>query len=231
MLEATDDLAGYLQAARQTFFREWIHHLAAGADTHQIERSLRQDWEGYCAEVAAWVPAVWRPAVAWLSTIAYLPALAHLAREGPAWRWMKDDPALAAVAVQDPATRRQALADSRYRELARAIADGAEPLAAWLARWQDSVAGLAPDERRRLVELAGVLQSHFAPDPGRALETPAARRRQLQEALTRRFRAWSGGGGAVFAHLGLIALDVERLRAGLVLRLLIPRSAGRPLWA
>jgi hypothetical protein len=231
LLESTDDLAGYLQAARQTFFRDWIHHLAGGADAHRVERSLRQDWEGYCAEVASWLPVAWRPAVAWLSTIAYLPAIAHLAREGPAWRWMRDDPALAGVAIQDLATRRQALGDSRYRELARAISGGEEPLGAWVAQWQAIVADQAADERDRLADLATVLRRHLGTDPALVSETPAARRRQLQEAMTRRFRAWSGSAGAVFAHLGLIALDAERLRAGLVLRLLIPRSAGRPLWA
>jgi hypothetical protein len=231
MLEATEDLAGYLQAARQTFFRDWIHHLAVGADTHDIERSLRQDWEAYCSEVAGWLPTGWRPAVAWFATIVYLPAVTHLARGGPAWRWMGADAALEPLAIQDPESRRQALAGSRYRELAQAIADGAEPLSAWLAVWADTMAGRPADALARRAELAALLRRHFTTISERAAETPAGRRRHLRQALTRRFRSWAGGIGAVFTHLALVALDAERLRAGLVLRALIPRSAGRPAWA
>lgn len=231
MLEATEDLAGYLQAARQTFFRDWIHHLAVGAGTHEIERSLRQDWEAYCAEVAGWLLPDWRPAVVWFSTIVYLPAVTHLARGGPAWRWMGADAALEAVAIQDPESRRQALAGSRYRELARAIADGAEPLPAWLAVWEDTMAGRPVDALARRAELAALLRRHFTTSHERAAETPDGRGRHLRQALTRRFRGWAGGIGAVFTHLGLVALDAERLRAGLVLRALIPHSAGRPAWA
>ena len=228
LLEATEDLAGYLQAARQTFFRDWIQHLAGSADIHQIERSLRQDWEAYCAEVAAWLTPPWRPLVEWLATIPYLPAVAHLADGGPAWRWMQNDPALEAVAVQDPEVRTRLLAASRYAALARTIAAGEEPLAAWLAEWRERSPGDAPEE---LVALIGMLETHFGSSLEAQSETPAARRRMLEHGFNRCFRRWAGGIGAVLTHLGLVALDAERLRAGLILRVLIPRSAGRPLWA
>lgn len=231
LLESTEDLTGYLQAARQSFFREWIHHLAAGADAHQIERSLRQDWAAYCDEVARWLPPAWQASAAWLGTIAYLPAVAHLARDGPAWRWMQADPALAALAVHDAAARKQALAGSRYGALARAVAAGEGPLDAWLAQWQATLSRLPGDAQGPARELGAILRRHFRTDFERAGETPAGRRRELLRTLGGRFRRWSGGIGAVFAHLGLIALDAERLRAGLVLRALIPRSEGRPLWA
>ena len=66
LLEATPDLAGYLQAARATSLRPWVVHLPAESGTHQIERSLRRDWKIYVAEISRWLPASWRPAAAWI---------------------------------------------------------------------------------------------------------------------------------------------------------------------
>jgi hypothetical protein len=229
LLEATEDLGGYLQAARRTCYEGWVQHLAADADFHQVESAFRQDWVAYCREVGHWLPDDWVPAVEWVATIVYLPMIVHLAREEPAWRWMRDDDVLAEFAVQDPVVRRQALGLSDFRSLAVAIAEGAEPLATWLDIWLDrSPAGA---ERERLAALASELVRHLAPSAAAGETTPAQRRIPLQQALNRLFRRWSGSVGAVFCHLGLIALDVERLRAGLILRALLPRAAGRPQWA
>ena len=229
LLEATEDLGGYLQAARRTCFEGWIHHLAADADAHQVESAFRQDWLAYCREVGRWLPDEWEPAVEWAATVVHLPMIVHLARGEPAWRWMRDDDVLAAFAVQDPEVRRQALALSDFRALAEAVAEGAEPLPAWLDIWLALAPPGAGAERERMAALAAVLVRHLAPTSAEA--SPAQRRAPFEHALNRCFRRWAGSVGAVFCHLGLIALDAERLRAGLVLRTLLPRAAGRPQWA
>jgi hypothetical protein len=229
LLEATEDLGGYLQAARRTCFEGWIHRLAADADAHQVESAFREDWLAYCREVGRWLPDEWVPAVEWAATIVYLPMIVHLAREEPAWRWMRDDDVLAAFAVQDPAVRRQALGLSDFRALAEAVAEGAEPLPTWLDIWLARSPARAGAERERMADLVGLLTRHLVPPDGEA--SPARRRIPFERALTRHFRRWSGSVGAVFCHLGLIALDAERLRAGLLLRTLLPRAEGRPQWA
>jgi hypothetical protein len=229
LLEATEDLGGYLQAARRTCFEDWVHHLAADADAHQVESAFRQDWMAYCREVGHWLPDAWLPAVEWVASIVYLPMIVHLARDEPAWRWMRDDDLLAAFAVQDPAVRRQALGLSDFRALSEAVAEGAEPLPTWLDIWLGRAPPGAKDERERMAALAALLTRHIAPTAADA--PPAQRRAPLAHALNRCFRRWSGSMGAVFCHLGLIALDTERLRAGLVLRTLLPRADGRPQWA
>lgn len=231
LLETTDDFASYLQAARSSFFETWIYHLSEGADIHQVERSLRQDWSAYCRDIAGWLPPPWRPSIEWTATLAYLPTLAHLARAEPVWRWMRDDAELAPFVERHREAREQALAASRYGGLARAIADGADPMSAWVEAWL----ALAPSDpasvRERLQTFAEVIRSGLSGvDEG--VEPLADRRRPaLRENLTRLFRQFSGTAVAAFAHLGLIALDVERLRAGLVLRLVLPQSEGRPQWA
>lgn len=229
-LEATADLAGYLQAARSTFFSEWIHHLAVGSDTHQIERSLRLDWGAYCREVGGWLPPEWRACADWLATFAWLPMITHLARDEPARRWMRDDPELAPLAISDLQTRRQTLAASRYGELAGSIAAGGDPLAVWSKIWLDRCDEDQRVQRARLRELADVLRRYLWAELEETTATPARRREVLTRALALRFRRWAGSVGAAFAHVTLVAIDAERLRAGLVLRAIMP-VAGRPSWA
>lgn len=231
VLETTDDFPSYLQAARSSFFETWIYHLSEGADIHQVERSLRQDWFAYCRDVAAWLPAPWRPPVEWTATLAYLPALAHLSRAEPVWAWMPDDSELAPFAVRNREARQQALAASRYGELARAIGDGADPMSAWLAAWIALAPSDKSPDRKQLRKLADVIHNGLS-EAGDGTERNVDRLRPaLREDLTRLFRQFSGTALAAFAHLGLIALDVERLRAGLVLRLVLPQSEERPSWA
>ena len=106
LLEATPDLAGYLQAARATSLRPWVVHLPAESGTHQIERSLRRDWKIYVAEISRWLPASWRPAAAWIDTLPELPFFLHLVRGEEVPRWMLEDPLLTEIAQADPEQRR-----------------------------------------------------------------------------------------------------------------------------
>ena len=88
----------------------------------------------------------------------------------------------------------------------------------------------SPD-RKQLRKLADVIHNGLS-EAGDGTERNVDRLRPvLREDLTRLFRQFSGTALAAFAHLGLIALDVERLRAGLVLRLVLPQSEERPSWA
>lgn len=233
LLEATSDLAGYLQAARSTSLRPWVVHLAAEAGTHRIERSLRRDWRTYVAEIAAWIPRPWRPAALWLGTLPDLPFFVHLARSEPAPRWMLEDPALAPLAQTDIERRAEALAATVLAGIAEPIREGAIPVDVWLRAWaerwptEDPAGGVALERVRRAfhTHIATILAEPLDHPPGPAL------RRSIAERLTMAFRRESGRITAVFAHLGLMALDVERLRGGLVLRALFPDPAERPQWA
>jgi hypothetical protein len=233
LLEATPDLAGYLQAARATSLRPWVVHLAGDAGTHQIERSLRQDWQIYVAEVAAWVPSAWQPAARWLATLPYLPFFVHLTRGEPVPRWMLDDAELSEVAQTDTGQRDKALAATHLARIGEPVREGVPPVDAWLAAWvidwpaADVSGGLALERVRHAFHshVSTILAEPLQHPPGPAL------RHRIAERLNMAFRRESGRITAVFAHLGLMALDVERLRGGLVLRALFPDPAERPQWA
>lgn len=233
LLEATPDLAGYLQTARSTSLRPWVAQLAGDAGTHQIERSLRRDWQIYVAEVAGWIPAAWQPAARWLATLPFLPFFVHLLRGEPAPRWMLKDPVLAAVAQTDTERRNEALAATMLGRISEPVREGTPPVDAWLGAWVNEwpaadAAGVIALERVRRAfhsHVSTILAEPLQYPPGPAL------RRRIGERFNMAFRRESGRITAVFAHLGLMALDVERLRGGLVLRALFPDPAERPQWA
>jgi hypothetical protein len=233
LLEATPDLAGYLQAARATSLRPWVVHLPADSGTHQVERSLRRDWKNYVAEISRWLPAAWRPATTWLDTLPDLPFFLHLVRGEAVPRWMLEDPLLTEIAQTDPEQRREALEQTRLSRIAAPLLEGTPPVAAWLDGWQREWPAEDAADMTALRRLRQVFRRHISTILEEPLEHPPgpALRRQINERFNMAFRRESGRIAAVFAHFGLMALDLERLRGGLVLRALFPDPAERPQWA
>jgi len=214
LLEANLTLAQYLHAARSTDLRNRVRSLTAASSPHSIERALRREWRAEVDGTAHWVPARWRPAVEFTSWLCVLPALAHLEQGGEVLPWMGDDVELAPFASDN--------AELRRRELLAAGLGAPGGRDDALAAWRQHFEALWPAGDpgvRRLGDLADLIDSRRrdpvtsarAPAaPGQALEAQAVRmiRRNVREAVT------------VFAHLLLVALDLGRLRGGLVRRAL-----------
>ena len=233
LLESTPDLASYLQAARATSLRPWIVHLASEADSHQVERSLRMDWGLYVTQIESWMPTEWRSAVAWMSTLPYLPHFVHLMRNEPVPRWMMDDPVLAQVSQADPGRRREAMASSPLSRLAFEIDWDISPLTAWFDIWKEMCPETDEGSGAALDRIRLDYEKHTAAIQDNPLAHPVGPplRHRLAQRFNVVFRHYAGRIPAVFAHLGLMALDVERLRGGLVLRTLFQEPAERPQWA
>ncbi len=108
----------------------------------------------------------------------------------------------------------------RLGELAYAE-DPPQAAARWIADWPGLLPPEAGDSARwrqpadwLLPRLAGATQ-------GRAADATVER-----TALSRLFRRQAASALAVFAHLALLALDIERLRGGAVRRCLFPPAGG-----
>lgn len=214
LLEASGTLAQYLHAARGTALRDRVRSLTAASSPHAIERSLRREWRAAAHGAANWVPERWRPAVRWTAWLCDLPTLARLEQGGAVLPWMADDPQLAPLAVDDRALRQRELFSAGLG----ALSAGDDVLTAWRRRfealWPAGDPGVQRlrrlvdrvDSYRREPETRG--RSRTAPGP--PLEAHAARlvRRNFREAVT------------VFTYLLLVALDLGRLRDGLVRRAL-----------
>lgn len=230
-LEASKTLGHYLAVARDTALKPWVQHLSADADCHGIERSLRRDWAGYVVQVAAWQPAPWRPAVLWTVALMELPAVAHLLRELPAFGWMRQDPVLREFALDDPAARRIALLDSDLAPIVRAWHRDQALLNGWVEHWRKLWPRCGAKTRASLERLVTRYARHLARmakgDQTQGIDETRGiqERRDLTARLTYMFRGHSQQPAAAFCHLGLVALDLERLRAGLVRRSLFGEPA------
>lgn len=189
-------LDGYLGAARSTPLARWLRGIGDGADVHVIELALRQSWRETVAELARWMPREWQPAVRWCAALIDLPALAWLAAGGERQRWMENDPVLVGLRADGlPAGR-------------------AEWRAAWRQRWPAAASG----DGEVLEGLAAAVEAHLVRFASlSAAEAPTARH-ALGDEAAHWFRRLSFRPPVAFVYLLLVALELERLRAELVLR-------------
>lgn len=217
-LAGHQSLDGFLGAARASPLGGYLAGIGDRAGAHEIELALRQQWRATVAEVARWMPREWQPAVRWSAGLIDLPALAWLAAGGPPQRWMEKDTVLAAhLAAAGEATAVTAVTP------VAAIA----PIerAAWLAAWRRTWPTAAAEDAAALERLAAAVESHLADFSLHPAAAPDARR-ALADTAARGFRRWSWRPAVAFAYLLLIALDLERLRAELVVRALTAELAS-----
>lgn len=220
-LDAMHDVAQYLHALRATSRARWVERITPGMSSHAMEARLRAEWRSYTQEIARFQPEPWRAAVAWTAFLADLPVLEHLVRGGVVHRWMAEDEIYGPWARADGRERAQTLAGSPVAALLQETSVGTPTLRAWLSVWRrlwprSSSVHLGP--------LESVVRAAIA--HGAALRNPkAASSVGLRMALAQRlcvlFRRHFETAAASIAHLLLEALDLERVRAGLVRRVLL----------
>jgi hypothetical protein len=228
-LESNAQLGGYLHGLRRTHMEPWVRRLSEASSPHDIEQSLRADWRRHVAEVAHWQPGPWRRAVTWVGVLTDLPVAIHLLRGRGPQRWMLDDPVYADWVKVEQRGLADAVAVHLGPELAAACATGHRATAVWLKEWRTRW----PDEdsatRDALSGLATRLLTHGVQMATR--EDPMAGpqlRSELRHRLLRIFRQAARSPPAVFAHLGIIALELERLRGSLLDRCLFRAEGVAP---
>ena len=215
-LEAARSLDQFIDRSRATSLRRFTERLNAGMSSHAIERALRTAWRDYVAELAGWSAAEWRPAIAWTAPFPDLPVIDGLLR-GEASNWAQHDAGLAQFLQRDPRVVSEksplkALLPAPKRELTLP--------ARWYAHWR-SLWPQGSAERRVLTTLTETIKAHIARlDRAGLQDVNASYRRDLAQKVTRMFRRHAGTPVAVFCHLVLVALDLERLRGDLVRRAL-----------
>jgi hypothetical protein len=181
-LEVQRTLAALLDAARGTALGRFTAGVTAGQDVHGIAAVLRGHRRALAAEFTAWMPAPWRPALAWLAVAPDLPVCAHLAAGRPSRLWMRDDavyrtwlaPDAAAVpAAAVDAPRPRAAADGALAALA--APDRATPAtdARWRDEWRRRLPRGAPSP---LVGAGDRIAAHFCAPAAAALAPPSAAR-------------------------------------------------------
>ena len=226
-LEAAQTADAFLDRSRATPLARFTEPVSASMNPHAMERVLRGAWRAYVNEIAGWLPDAWRPAVAWTALLPDLPAIdALLKGEMPAWAGQ--DPALAPFTEPDPAQRLTALQASPFAPLLPREDETDLLGARWARHWRRLWPKQSAADRRALNALTHAVQSHIERlARAGAQETSETHRRDLEKAVTRLFRRHGASPTAVFGHLVLTALDLERLRGGLVRRRLFEPARRR----
>jgi hypothetical protein len=200
-----------------------VEELHGEHDNDAVELVLRRRFRAYIDEVRYWLPQPWCESSQWLKRLPDLPAIQHLlsGRETPAW--MSRDPQLRSFTPGDSTQRRRALLESDCAVLVAARGRGETLGDAWFRHWRGS---WPTHDRPGLDQLAACL-GRFVSTSGPAERGSLEQRRDaLQTRLTGIFRRYSFQPAACYAHLALIALDLMRLRAALLRRILFAGGAA-----
>lgn len=222
-IEVMRDFAPMLELARGTALRPWLVGITAETGAREIETRLRGHWRACVAELQGWMPAPWQPAVAWCAELPELAPLQHLARGGALAPWMEEVPALQSLAQARPAARAGLLQAGPWAALARAWSAPEAIGAAWLAEWRARLPHADEDGRDMLAQVVRTLTDHA--DGFAAAPAPQGwlLRAALQGRLALLLRRAALQPATAFIHIALCALELERLRAELLRRVLFPR--------
>jgi hypothetical protein len=213
LLESSVGLAQYLHLARGTKLAARVEHFSATTSPHVIERFLRQEWRREVASVACWAPLRWRASVLWTARLVELPAVSHLLHGEDPRPWMTDDPALSGLAMEDA----ESVGAAIEQALPGLAAGGGNDLrTGWLGEWRRRwPADAARDPL--LNRLAGLVERYSG---GGEADAVGSWRSELEGHALRILRGHREQPVTVFCHLLLSALELHRLRQGLLERAL-----------
>lgn len=220
-LASSGDLVSFLQAARGTPLRPWIDGIQSAPGSHAIELHLRRQFRGYVEDVARWLPANWRAPVLWIRYLPDLPALQQLLKDETVPAWLREDPDLGKFVGGDHAGSAGLLRSTELACLADANSQNIPLYLAWFEHWRRLWPG-GQSVHAGLLALARIIQNHIHAELKAPLSSDSDHREWLAAGLNSVFRRYSFEPAAACAHLGLVALDLQRLRAELVRRALFP---------
>jgi hypothetical protein len=231
LAESSADLSHFLDALRRTSLKRWIAEINHEMEPELIERLLRAAWRSNVDQVASSSPEAWRAAVEWMRWLPDLPAIEHLLRGGKVAPWMRADPVLRELAFDEPHRRREALAALPLG----AIQPDKDALPRVLEAWVEEWLRRLPAEGRRaggeIEQMREFVQAHLGAMRDAAVAEGRTLRNDLANRFARRFRQGAGTPVALFAHLVLDGLELERVRAGVITRRLMPVRAEARSWA
>jgi hypothetical protein len=218
-LASVRELAPFLERAHDTALRPWVAGIGASSSVHEIETGLRNLMRVTIRETAGWVPLPWRPMVLWTAQLPDLPVLAHLVRGEQALEWMTGDPRLkpylvGAAEVHHERLLRRPAASPRERD------DALGMLGSWFEQWRSLWPPVPERDRKLLEKLVAMVRSHLAAFARLAPTNAWEARRAMVRRLRFMFRRCAFTAAAVIVYLLLAALDLERLRAEVVERLI-----------
>jgi len=221
-LVAARDITTYLEEARAGALRDWVKGFSGQSDCHDIEHGLRGQLTDSVDLVVGLFPAPWRAAVDWWRWLPFLSLFEYLARGGPMPTWAIDGNRLAGLLdsngeIDRPAVRAAGIGPLIDPESIRRVDGiGARWHEQWLDRWPRCDARAIAHMRELADLFATHLDAYRKSEPDRAWTLRQVLRERLRQLFHLRLLQPAAG----FIYLGLISVDLERLRRALIDRLL-----------
>jgi len=222
MVESKKDLANYLQSAKQTPLRIWVAGLQSSDNHHVIETTLAKFYREYVLDVAHWSPSAWRESVEWVALLIYLPAIQHLLLGNTSRSWMVDIPELKSMTMSNLNLRLDAFSQTPYARLLDAWQENQPLVSAWLTCWRSLWPKKNPRTLVPLQQLVALVEEHIELFNQLAPGSTWRQRQRLATKAAFMFRKFAYDPVDIFIHLLLVALDLERLRSGILQRSLFP---------
>ena len=216
-LNGARGLSAFLEEARSGPLRAWVQGFSRHSDTHEIEHGLRVAYRETVQQLTRWMPDRWRPAMDWTGWLADLALLDHLMRDGLLPGSADADPRWRTLSGPDGILDRQALADAGASCL---LTGEPGPMQAWLVEWRRRWPSCSRQARRNLDALVALIGTHHQQLTGAASNQVWGLRQVLRARLKLLLHQRPLQPAAPFIYLGLVVLDLERLRAALVERAL-----------
>lgn len=226
-IESIGELATFLQEARAGSLRPWVLGLSADVDAHMLEYTLRQQLRAYIDAVAHWQPARWRAALRWVRVLPDLPLLQHLLIDGPSPDWLRNDPEFGLALRDDGTIRWEVLRAIGHAPLLAMWQRGTPLAQAWIEHWRTLWPDTEAPVRAALEAVAALIADYLRALAVGDMSQGVAAREALARHLHRLFRRHTHQPAAGVSHLGLVALDVQRLRGAVLRRKLFPAQAER----
>ena len=222
-IESMREFAPLLEAVRAGALWPWLVGITADSSAHQVEAVLRGHWRALIDERAAWMPVSWQGALHWCKVLPDLALLQHLARGAEPVAWMHDDPTWRELCAAQPPGRASMLQAGPFAALASAWSTPETLGRAWLDEWRRRLPRPVSDAGDALQRLLRVLLDHRRAFVDAAPREGWLLRGALRARLSLLFRQAALQPAVAFIDLALCALDLERLRAELLRRVLFPR--------
>lgn len=242
-LRSARSVPALLETLRGSAAASTVTGIATGGDADSLEIAFRQQLRTRVDEVAAWAPTIWQGALGFTRHLSDLPAVVQLLSEEPPPRWIGADPELAPYAQAALADRRIALASGPLAPVAAALDEAAhaqalgreEPLsralkrmrsgpalhralAAWESEWRARWPRASSELLAGISEVGRAVRSHLLRFGAIAVDDAGASRQSLAARLATLVRRFPAQPASLFAYLGVVALDLERLRGEFVVR-------------
>ena len=222
IVDSKKDLANFLQAARQTTLKNWVAGFQATDNHHAIETTIIRLYQEYVIDLARWVPSPWRDAVKWVASLPYLPAVQHLISGNSAQSWMLTNQDLKDFTASNLELRLDSFSQSSYAPLLDAWQADQTLLTGWLEHWRSLWPEKKPSQQQAMNQLINLVMQHGEIFRQLSPGMTWRQRKQLAAKLMMMFRNYAYQPVAVFIHLLLVALDLERLRGSIMRRSLFP---------